>query len=138
MRWRDSLMNWMRPVREGTGSFIFRWPLNIFRLNEAKPGRWARVVIEKPFGTDLASAQALNAAVSGTFEERDTYRIDHYLGKETAQNLMVLRFGNALFEPLWNNRFIDHVQITCAENLGMEGGRGGYYGTWCRIICCSW
>jgi glucose-6-phosphate 1-dehydrogenase len=96
-------------------------------LNEPKPGRWARVVIEKPFGTDLASAQSLNEAVSGTFEERDTYRIDHYLGKETAQNLMVLRFGNALFEPLWNNRYIDHVQITCAENLGMEGGRGGYY-----------
>ena len=96
-------------------------------LNRAKPGKWARVVIEKPFGTDLATAQALNTVVNETFEESDTYRIDHYLGKETAQNLMVLRFGNALFEPVWNNRYIDHVQITCAENLGMEGGRGGYY-----------
>jgi glucose-6-phosphate 1-dehydrogenase len=64
-----------------------------------------------------------------TFREKDTYRIDHYLGKETAQNIMVLRFANALFEPNWNSRYIDHVQITCAENLGMEGGRGGYYDT---------
>lgn len=96
-------------------------------LNQPKPGKWARAVIEKPFGTDLATADALNKVVSETFKESDTYRIDHYLGKETAQNLMVLRFGNALFEPVWNNRHIDHVQITCAENLGMEGGRGGYY-----------
>jgi glucose-6-phosphate 1-dehydrogenase len=85
------------------------------------------VVIEKPFGTDLATAQNLNRAVHDTFDEKDTYRIDHYLGKETAQNIMVLRFANAIFEPIWNNRYIDHVQITCAENLGMEGGRGGYY-----------
>jgi glucose-6-phosphate 1-dehydrogenase len=96
-------------------------------LNEPRPGKWSRVVIEKPFGTDLASAQSLNAAVDNTFDERDTYRIDHYLGKETAQNIMVLRFANAMFEPIWNSRYIDHVQITCAENLGMEGGRGGYY-----------
>jgi glucose-6-phosphate 1-dehydrogenase len=65
--------------------------------------------------------------VSETFAEKDTYRIDHYLGKETAQNLMVLRFANAIFEPLWNSRYISHLQITCSENLGMEGGRGGYY-----------
>jgi glucose-6-phosphate 1-dehydrogenase len=96
-------------------------------LNKPKPGKWSRVVIEKPFGTDLESAQALNAAANETFDEADTYRIDHYLGKETAQNIMVLRFANAMFEPVWNNRFIDHVQISCAENLGMEGGRGGYY-----------
>jgi glucose-6-phosphate 1-dehydrogenase len=96
-------------------------------LHEAAPGKWARVVIEKPFGTDLATAQALNRAVHDTFAEKDTYRIDHYLGKETAQNIMVLRFANAIFEPIWNNRYIDHIQITCAENLGMEGGRGGYY-----------
>ncbi len=96
-------------------------------LNNPKPGKWSRVVIEKPFGTDLATANALNDAVNETFDEADTYRIDHYLGKETAQNLMVLRFGNAMFEPVWNSRYIDHVQISCAENLGMEGGRGGYY-----------
>jgi glucose-6-phosphate 1-dehydrogenase len=96
-------------------------------LNQRMPGKWTRVIIEKPFGTDLATAQTLNDAANATFEEADTYRIDHYLGKETAQNIMVLRFGNAMFEPVWNSRYIDHVQITCAENLGMEGGRGGYY-----------
>jgi glucose-6-phosphate 1-dehydrogenase len=96
-------------------------------LSESKPGSWARVIVEKPFGTDLPTAKHLNKVVNRTFEERDTYRIDHYLGKETAQNIMVLRFANAIFEPLWNNRFIDHIQITNAENLGMEGGRGGYY-----------
>ena len=96
-------------------------------LNEAKPGCWARVIVEKPFGTDLATAKHLNQVVNETFQENDTYRIDHYLGKETAQNLMVLRFANAIFEPLWNSKYISHIQITCAENLGMEGGRGGYY-----------
>jgi len=96
-------------------------------LNQAPEGCWARVIVEKPFGTDLATARHLNEVVNATFEERDTYRIDHYLGKETAQNLMVLRFANAIFEPLWNSRSISHIQITCAENLGMEGGRGGYY-----------
>ena len=96
-------------------------------LNQPKAGAWARVVVEKPFGTDLKTAQHLNAVVSKTFDEKDTYRIDHYLGKETAQNIMVLRFANAIFEPLWNREHIDHVQITCAEHLGMEGGRGGYY-----------
>jgi glucose-6-phosphate 1-dehydrogenase len=98
-------------------------------LNEAPEGRWARVVCEKPFGKDLKTARHLNEVVNATFDEKDTYRIDHYLGKETAQNIMVLRFANALFEPNWNSRYIDHVQITCAENLGMEGGRGGYYDT---------
>jgi glucose-6-phosphate 1-dehydrogenase len=98
-------------------------------LNEAKEGCWARVIVEKPFGTDLATAQHLNHVVNQTFKEKDTYRIDHYLGKETAQNIMVLRFANSLFEPNWNSRYIDHIQITCAENLGMEGGRGGYYDT---------
>ena len=67
--------------------------------------------------------------LSNTFNEDDTYRIDHYLGKETAQNIMILRFANAIFEPLWRSRFIEQVQITCAEDLGMEGGRGGYYDT---------
>jgi glucose-6-phosphate 1-dehydrogenase len=87
------------------------------------------VVCEKPFGKDLKTARRLNQVVNETFDEKDTYRIDHYLGKETAQNIMVLRFANSLFEPNWNSRYIDHVQITCAENLGMEGGRGGYYDT---------
>ena len=96
-------------------------------LNESKEGSWARVIVEKPFGTDLKTAQHLNQVVNDTFHESDTYRIDHYLGKETAQNLMVLRFANSIFEPLWNSSHISHIQITCSENLGMEGGRGGYY-----------
>ena len=96
-------------------------------LNEAKPGCWSRVIVEKPFGTDLATAKHLNQVVNDTFQESDIYRIDHFLGKETAQNLMVLRFANSIFEPLWNSKYISHIQITCSENLGMEGGRGGYY-----------
>ena len=96
-------------------------------LNQAPEGHWARVVVEKPFGSDLSSARHLNDVVNATFAEESTYRIDHYLGKETAQNIMVLRFANAIFEPLWNSRHVDHVQITCAEQLGMEGGRGAYY-----------
>ncbi|NUH64366.1 glucose-6-phosphate dehydrogenase [Sulfitobacter sp. S0837] len=86
----------------------------------------ARIVVEKPFGRDLASAKALNADLSRVFDEGQIYRIDHYLGKETVQNLMVLRFANALWEPLWNSTHIDHVQITVAESLGVEG-RGEYY-----------
>ncbi len=97
-----------------------------FGLNKTSEGSWARVIVEKPFGTDLASAQELNAVVNRTFAERETYRIDHYLGKETAQNIMVLRFANGIFEPLWNHRYIDHVQITASEPLGVEG-RGPYY-----------
>ena len=85
-----------------------------------------RVIIEKPIGHDLKSACDVNDAVGKVFEERQIYRIDHYLGKETVQNLMALRFGNALFEPLWNAEHIDHVQITAAESIGVEG-RGGYY-----------
>jgi len=86
----------------------------------------SRVIIEKPIGHDLASARQVNDAVGNVFEESQIYRIDHYLGKETVQNLMALRFGNALFEPLWNAEHIDHVQITVAETLGVEG-RGDYY-----------
>ncbi len=85
-----------------------------------------RVVIEKPFGYDLASAQKLNREVLEVFDESQVFRIDHYLGKETVQNLMALRFANALFEPVWNRNFIDNVQITAAEDLGI-GGRAGYY-----------
>src|SRR5467141_3108672 len=95
-------------------------------LNRAKEGNWARVIIEKPFGTDLASARELNRIVNDAFEESQTFRIDHFLGKETAQNILVLRFANAIFEPLWNTRYIDHIQITAAETLGVEG-RAGYY-----------
>jgi glucose-6-phosphate 1-dehydrogenase len=97
-------------------------------LNKAKEGSWARVIIEKPFGRDLASARKLNRIVSNSFAEDQTYRIDHFLGKETAQNILVLRFANAIFEPIWNARYIDHVQITAAETLGVEA-RGGYYDT---------
>jgi glucose-6-phosphate 1-dehydrogenase len=85
-----------------------------------------RVVIEKPFGYDLDSARKLNAEVLEWFDEEQVFRIDHYLGKETVQNLMALRFANALFEPVWNRNFIDHVQITAAEDIGV-GGRAGYY-----------
>ena len=95
-------------------------------LNKAKEGSWARVIVEKPFGTDLPSAESLNRVVNNVFREKDTYRIDHYLGKETAQNIMVLRFANSIFEPLWNHRYIDHIQITAAEPLGVEA-RGPYY-----------
>ena len=85
-----------------------------------------RIVIEKPFGYDLASARALNVQVLEVFDESQVFRIDHYLGKETVQNLMALRFANALFEPVWNRNFIDHVEITAAEDIGI-GGRAGYY-----------
>jgi glucose-6-phosphate 1-dehydrogenase len=86
----------------------------------------SRVVVEKPFGRDLATAKALNATLAEHFDEGQIYRIDHYLGKETVQNLMAVRFGNVLFEPLWNNHYVDHIQITVAETVGV-GGRGAYY-----------
>jgi len=85
-----------------------------------------RIVVEKPFGRDLATARALNATLAKYFDEEQIYRIDHYLGKETVQNLMAIRFGNMLFEPLWNSQYIDHIQITVAETVGV-GGRGEYY-----------
>lgn len=88
----------------------------------------ARIVVEKPFGRDLATARALNATLAAHFGEHQVYRIDHYLGKETVQNLMAVRFANILFEPLWNAQYIDHVQITVAETVGV-GGRGAYYDT---------
>jgi glucose-6-phosphate 1-dehydrogenase len=87
-----------------------------------------RIIIEKPFGTDLASAKKLNAVVHAVFSEKQVYRIDHYLGKETVQNLLVLRFANTIFEPIWNRRYIDHVQITVAEEVDV-GRRAGYYDT---------
>jgi glucose-6-phosphate 1-dehydrogenase len=90
------------------------------------PNSWVRIIIEKPFGRDLASAKELNKIVLNVFEEKQVYRIDHYLGKDTVQNLLVLRFGNGIFEPLWNRNYVDQVQITAAETLGVER-RGGFY-----------
>jgi len=90
------------------------------------PDQWRRVVIEKPFGHDLKSARELNAIVNDVFPEESVFRIDHYLGKETVQNILALRFANQLFEPIWNANYVDHVQITMAEDIGL-GGRAGYY-----------
>ncbi len=95
-------------------------------LNNPGAGSWARVIVEKPFGVDTATATHLNELVHEAFPEQSTYRIDHYLGKETAQNIMVLRFANTIFESIWNSNHIHHVQITAAESLGVEG-RAGYY-----------
>lgn len=95
-------------------------------LSREVGGAWRRVVVEKPFGTDLLSARALNRELLHTLVEHQIYRIDHYLGKETVQNLMLLRFGNGLFEPLWNRQYIDHIQITVAETVGV-GTRGAFY-----------
>lgn len=109
------------------------FPLVVRRLGEAGLSRagakappWSRIVIEKPFGSDLASARALNEEVLRVFVERQVFRIDHYLGKETVQNILVLRFANSIFEPLWNQKYVDHVQITVAESGGVEQ-RGPYY-----------
>src|SRR5262245_7728556 len=93
-------------------------------LKEEGNGRWRRVIIEKPFGHDLETARGLNLDLKRSLEERQIYRIDHYLGKETVQNILVFRFGNGIFEPVWNRRYIDNVQITAAESVGVEK-RGG-------------
>jgi glucose-6-phosphate 1-dehydrogenase len=95
-------------------------------LSTQENGRWRRVVIEKPFGTDLESAKTLNRDIKSVLQENQIFRIDHYLGKETVQNIMVFRFDNAIFEPIWNRRYIDHVQITNAETVGVER-RGAYF-----------
>ncbi len=107
------------------------------------PDAEVRVVIEKPFGSDLASARTLNGTVLEVFDERQVYRIDHYLGKETVQNLLAFRFANGMFEPIWNRNYIDSVQITAAEDIGI-GSRAGLLrlaparcGTWCRTTCSS-
>ncbi|MFC4454890.1 glucose-6-phosphate dehydrogenase [Deinococcus sonorensis] len=115
--------------------FYLSTPPSLFQPISAGLGRlglqnetegWRRLIIEKPFGRDLESARALNDAIHSDWDEEQIYRIDHYLGKETVQNLMAIRFGNAIFEPLWNRSYVDHVQITAAEDLGLEG-RAGYY-----------
>ncbi|HEY1479040.1 MAG TPA: glucose-6-phosphate dehydrogenase, partial [Gaiellales bacterium] len=95
-------------------------------LSHEDDGRFRRVVIEKPFGRDLGSAIELNNQVHEAFQESQVFRIDHYLGKETVQNILVLRFANGIFEPVWNRNFVDHVQITVAESIGAEG-RGRFY-----------
>jgi glucose-6-phosphate 1-dehydrogenase len=109
------------------------YPHLVARLGEAGfaqapegSGGWVRIVIEKPFGRDLASSRALNHVVAGAFSEEQVYRIDHYLGKETVQNILVFRWANGIFEPLWNRSHVDHVQITVGETIGVES-RGAYY-----------
>jgi glucose-6-phosphate 1-dehydrogenase len=102
-------------------------PMLVQEIGERRTaGGWTRLIIEKPFGHDLASARELNAKLAEAFTEREIFRIDHYLGKETVQNLLALRFSNGIFEPVWNRQFIDHVQITVAEDLGIEG-RASFY-----------
>ena len=122
---------------QGNVLFYLATPPTIFapivrRLGEAGLVRedrsWRRVVVEKPFGRDLESALALNRDLGQVLAERQIWRIDHYLGKETVQNILVLRFANGIFEPIWNRRYVDHVQVTAAESIGIEG-RGGYYET---------
>ncbi|MFC6079441.1 glucose-6-phosphate dehydrogenase [Microbispora bryophytorum] len=137
----DVLAMMLREIDEtrGTGgnyAFYLSVPPKFFplvieqlkRTNLAKgpDGAWRRVVIEKPFGHDLKSAQELNAITSAVFPESSVFRIDHYLGKETVQNILALRFANTLYEPIWNRGYVDHVQITMAEDIGI-GGRAGYY-----------
>ena len=133
----NTLLNTLDQERGTSGNRIFylstppsQYPEIIQRigaagLNKNRKG-WTRIIIEKPFGHDLASARELNRQVSKVFREEQVYRIDHYLGKETVQNILVFRLANGIFEPVWNRRYVDHVQITMAENLGLEG-RSSYY-----------
>lgn len=95
-------------------------------LSRSSQGAWRRVIIEKPFGHDLASAKELDSVVSEVFDPSSVFRIDHYLGKETVQNILALRFANSMYEPIWNSNYVDHVQITMSEDIGI-GGRAGYY-----------
>src|SRR5207244_4606594 len=121
--------------KRGTGGnrvYYLALPPSVFPLVVAALGKqrstsgWTRLVVEKPFGHDLASARELNKVIGEHFEEREVFRIDHYLGKETVQNMLALRFANGIFEPIWNRQFIDHVQITVAESIGIMG-RAEYY-----------
>ena len=117
---------------EGNRVYYLAVPPSTFPLIVREAGKrrsakgWTRVIVEKPFGHDLGSARELNRVVREHFEEEEVFRIDHYLGKETVQNMLVLRFANGIFEPVWNRQFVDHVQITVAESVGLEG-RAGFY-----------
>jgi glucose-6-phosphate 1-dehydrogenase len=133
----NNLLNLLDQERGTGGNRIFylstppsQYPEIIQRLGAAGLNRsrkgWTRIIIEKPFGHDLGSAKELNRQVGKVFKEEQVYRIDHYLGKETVQNILVFRLANGIFEPVWNRRYVDHVQITVAENIGLEG-RSGYY-----------
>ena len=133
----NNLLNLLDQERGTGGNRIFylstppsQYPEIIQRLGAAGLNRsrkgWTRIIIEKPFGHDLGSAIELNRQVGKVFKEEQVYRIDHYLGKETVQNILVFRLANGIFEPVWNRRYVDHVQITVAENIGLEG-RSGYY-----------
>ncbi|HET6845366.1 MAG TPA: glucose-6-phosphate dehydrogenase, partial [Anaerolineales bacterium] len=133
----ESLDTYVRKADGGTGNRLYYlatppdlFPRIIEHLGQTgqlqENAGWRRIVVEKPFGTDLESAQRLNEEVHAALRERQIYRIDHYLGKETVQNILVTRFANTIFEPLWNRNYIDHVQITVAEDVGVEH-RAGYY-----------
>jgi glucose-6-phosphate 1-dehydrogenase len=121
-------------AKHGTGGSRFfyaatppsAYPDIVARIGEAGLAEGAKIVFEKPFGYDLESAQRLNASIHEVFDESQVFRIDHYLGKETVQNILAFRFANGLFEPVWNRRYLDHVQITVAEDIGVEG-RGQFY-----------
>ena len=132
-------LNWFKKRKQNSGNIQISfsiWPLppSLYRISQKNWARkifaddkaYTRIVIEKPFGHDLESAHELNNLLMSMFDEKQIYRIDHYLGKETVQNILALRFANALFEPIWNRNYIDHVQITAAETVGSEG-RGAYY-----------
>ena len=133
----NELLNTLDQQRGTSGNRIFylstppsHYPeiihsLGVAGMNKSRKG-WTRIIIEKPFGHDLASARELNRQVARVFKEDQVYRIDHYLGKETVQNILVFRLANGIFEPVWNRRYVDHVQITVAENIGIEG-RGAYF-----------
>ena len=107
-------------------SWLGEIPKYLGQAGLARDREWARIVIEKPIGDDLESARALNGVPAASFQESQIYRIDHYLGKETVQNILAFRFANPVFEPMWNRRYIDHVTITVAETVGVEH-LGGYY-----------
>lgn len=137
----EQILNFLREKEEGEANRLYYLSVapelyipivqNLGQLDmaqEVEGQEWRRIVIEKPFGTDLQSAQVLNHEVQSVFREEQIYRIDHYLGKETAQNIMFLRFANAIFEPIWNRNYVDNVQITALEQVDV-GHRGAYYDT---------